>query len=211
MTVTPRPASTVVLMDQRSKVYLTKRPITMKFFGGYYVFPGGAVEKGDYEVGEQFRQFYSEFDPAYLIAAARELFEEVGVFLGSKKPASFQIDTECNYRRKLVNGELDFIQMLNQEKLCLNIGSLQYFGNLITPEDKPIRFDTRFFLAKLPQEQFPKPDFHEIDDASWFLPQEAMEAYRKEEILLAPPTILALETIDKYLSGQPLIMPELKL
>jgi 8-oxo-dGTP pyrophosphatase MutT (NUDIX family) len=211
MTVNPRPASTVVLIDHRSKVYLTKRPKTMKFFGGYYVFPGGAVETGDYVAGEQFRQLHSDFEPAYLIAAARELFEEVGVLLGSKNPASFQIDTECNYRRKLVNGELDFIQMLNQEKFFLNLESLQYFGNLITPEDKPIRFDTRFFLAKLPQGQSPKPDFHEIDDASWFLPQEAMEAYRQKEILLAPPTILALETIEKYLSGQPLIMPELKL
>jgi 8-oxo-dGTP pyrophosphatase MutT (NUDIX family) len=211
MTAIPRPASTVVLMDHNSKVYLTKRPETMKFFGGYYVFPGGAVEEEDYILGNQYSIFEKEFDTAYFVAAARELFEEVGVILCKESPFYFQLGTDAEYRQKIISGEISFLQMLKQENLILNPETLKDFGHLITPKDKPIRFDTRFFLTQLPIGQTPNPDQNEIDDASWFSPQEALVAYQNGQILLGPPTILALETIDNYLNGLPLVMPELKL
>jgi 8-oxo-dGTP pyrophosphatase MutT (NUDIX family) len=211
MTGIPRPASTVVLMNHLSKVYLTKRPQTMKFFGGYYVFPGGAVDEDDYILGCRYQDLQIEFDPAYLVAAARELFEEVGVILCNEHPVRFQLNTDEEYRRKLIAGELSFLQILQQENLTLSLKNLLYFGNLTTPKDKPIRFDTRFFLAHLPKGQTPKPDQNEIDEASWFSPQEALKVYRNGEILLGPPTILALETIDNYLKGLPLVMSDLRL
>lgn len=211
MTVIPRPASTVVLMNQMYKVYLTKRPQTMKFFGGFYVFPGGAVEENDYILGKQYETIVEEKDQAFLVAAVRELFEEVGVLMCKENTQSFKLDSDLEYRRKLITGEISFTQFLKQENLTLDFESLRHFGNLITPEDKPIRFDTQFFLAKLPNGQNPIPDLFEIEEASWFSPEEALTKYRNNEILLGPPTILALETIEKYLKGCPLVMPELKL
>lgn len=213
MTAIPRPASTVVLMDDHSRVYLTKRPDTMKFFGGYYVFPGGSVDEDDYILGNKYNSIIQKtFDIAYLVAAARELFEEVGVILCKEKsPVVFQYSTESEYRQKLINREISFLQILTQEKLSLNLEVLKDFGHLVTPKDKPIRFDTRFFLTRLPNGQKPKPDCYEIEEAAWMSPQEALEAYRNEQILLGPPTILALQTIKNYLDGDSLIMPELKL
>jgi 8-oxo-dGTP pyrophosphatase MutT (NUDIX family) len=50
--VKPRYASTVVLVrrDERGsfEILLTRRPPQMKFLGGFYVFPGGAVHPSDY-------------------------------------------------------------------------------------------------------------------------------------------------------------------
>ena len=46
-----RPASTVILIREREEVfqiYLLKRSEKSRFFPGYYVFPGGAVEEEDH-------------------------------------------------------------------------------------------------------------------------------------------------------------------
>lgn len=217
MTVIPRPASTVVLMDHLSRVYLTKRPETMKFFGGYYVFPGGAVEEGDYSLDNEFvknQKRDESFDRAFYVAAARELFEEVGVLLSSTEdnlPGQFTEKSEMEYRRLLIKGEISFLEMLKQEGLHLNLEDLNYFGHLTTPKERPIRFSTRFFLARLPKGQFPKPDLNEIDEAFWFSPVDALSAYQNGKISMGPPTILALRTIMDYQNGSPLIMPQLQI
>jgi hypothetical protein len=112
------------------------------------------------------------------------------------------------YRSQLINGKISFMQMLKKERLHLNLKSLNYFGHRITSKEKSIRFDTRFFLAHMPEGQFPSPDFNEIDEACWFSPVEALSAYKNEEISLARPTILALTTIINHQKGSPLIMPE---
>jgi 8-oxo-dGTP pyrophosphatase MutT (NUDIX family) len=215
MTVTPRPASTVVLMDHMSRIYLTKRPKTMKFMGGHYVFPGGAVEQDDHKVDRQFIKMVESNELAeqsYYVAAARELFEEVGVLLCCTYEGSevhFDEETEQKYRRELLKGEISFLEMLKNERIILNLESLTYFGNLTTPKENPIRFDTRFFIARLPIGQSPKPDRNEIEDAAWYTPEEALSSYKRREITIAPPTILALKTIMDHQVGRPLQMPNL--
>jgi 8-oxo-dGTP pyrophosphatase MutT (NUDIX family) len=200
----PRPASTVVLMDELSRVYLTKRPVTMKFMGGFHVFPGGTVESHDIFVEND----YVNCDEAQLsislshyIAAARELFEEVGILLGNMIdgfPVLLPKEKEMKYRNDLIKGEIPFIRVLEQEKLYFDPQCLTYFGQIITPEESPIRFDTRFFLAKLPQGQTPEPDQNEIDGAIWIRPEEALTAFQNKKIKLAPPTILTLQAIIQY-------------
>lgn len=217
MTILPRPASTVVLMDHLSRVYLTKRPKSMKFFGGFYVFPGGSVEKSDHVLDLEYLKNGRRnelFDQAYYVAAARELFEEVGVFLsstGDGSNAQLKKEKEMEYRRLLINGEISFLQILKQEGFYLDLENLTFFGNLITPKESPIRFDTRFFLAQLPNGQSPKPDLNEIDEACWFSLKDALSASRKGSISLARPTILALKTIMDYQNGKPLMMNNLQL
>jgi 8-oxo-dGTP pyrophosphatase MutT (NUDIX family) len=210
----PRPASTVVLIDDLSRVYLTKRPETMKFMGGFYVFPGGAVAEGDYTLDSEFVKNGNRtesFDFAHYVAAARELFEEVGILLCRTENGStvhLDEETEMEYRRLLLKEEISFFQFLKKEGLHFNLESLDYFGHIITPKVSPIRFDTRFFLAQLPKGQAPKPDLNEISDALWISPNDALSAYQNGKISLAPPTIHALTTIMNYQKGSPLRMPE---
>ncbi|SET37090.1 NUDIX domain-containing protein [Salinibacillus kushneri] len=211
MPVKPKPASTVILMDEvNHNVYLTKRPDTMKFLGGFYVFPGGAVEKEDNPSNEwSYRKNeYEHFPPAHYIAAARELFEEVGVLLVKEKgPFVFHHHSKDEYRQLLVKSEISFLDMLEQERLQFDLSSLQYFGHRITPESSPIRFDTRFFIANLPKGQTPDPDWNEIDYAVWSSPQEALEKNQQGLLAMVSPTITSLETIVGYFNGGPLIMP----
>ncbi len=216
MAVVPRPASTVVLVDENARVYMTKRPQTMKFFGGFYVFPGGAVEKDDeIEDSETFIQSKPDesIDKSFYIAAARELFEEVGVLLCETEDgtaANLKEATAKEYRRQMMLGELSYRQMLRKEGLKFSFKCLTPFGHLITPEESPIRYDTRFFLADLPKGQTPEPDEHEVGEACWISPADALTAFQNDEIELGPPTILALKTVKNFLEGGPLVMPKLQ-
>lgn len=212
MTVIPKPASTVVLLDENSRVYLTKRPKTMKFLGGYYVFPGGSVDKADEVAESQFilNRPSPRLNAAYYIAAARELFEEVGILLATNQDGSVNFDEgkAKEYRQQLINGDMSFVEMLQSESLFLNLQQLKYFGTLVTPEGSPYRFDTSFFLTYLPKGQSPIPDAYEIEDAFWVSPDEALSAYSKGRLPMIAPTIMSLQTIINYQKGNPLQLPK---
>lgn len=83
--------------------------------------------------------------------------------------------------------------------------TLVEFSRWITPEEVSIRFDTRFFLAELPDGQEPVVDGQECIDQGWFTPLGALEAYAREEIVLVFPTIKHLEQLGAFSSVSELL------
>ena len=75
--------------------------------------------------------------------------------------------------------------------------ALVEFSRWITPEEVTMRFDTRFFLAELPDGQEPEVDGEECVDQGWFTPQGALDAFEREEIVLVFPTIKHLEQLER--------------
>ena len=74
----PRPAATLVLLrdaPEGVEVALLQRSAHLGFARGMYVFPGGALDAADADLG----------DP-WLVAAIRETFEECGVLLAEPDP-----------------------------------------------------------------------------------------------------------------------------
>lgn len=78
--------------------------------------------------------------------------------------------------------------------------ALVEFSRWITPEEVSIRFDTRFFLAELPDGQEPHIDGEECVEQGWFTPQGALGAHERGEILLVFPTIKHLEQLGAFAS-----------
>lgn len=68
-------------------------------------------------------------------------------------------------------------------------------GRVITPEFSPIRYDTQFFLAPLPEGAEPSPQEPELAGGDWFSPTQALSAWRAGEIKVPPPVIYALEVL----------------
>jgi len=79
------------------------------------------------------------------------------------------------------------------------------FSRWITPAQVKIRFDTWFFLAKLPAGEQPGIDGAEIVDHRWYEPAAALEAGRRGELLLVFPTIKHLEQLSSFRSADGLI------
>lgn len=72
------------------------------------------------------------------------------------------------------------------------------FSRWITPERVKTRFDTRFFLAELPEGQTVAVDGEECVDHRWLAPSTALSAEAEQELLLVFPTIKQLERLARY-------------
>ena len=76
------------------------------------------------------------------------------------------------------------------------------FSHWITPEEAPVRFDTRFYLALAPPHSKPRPDGFETVEAAWWEPAAALEAHRAGELSLVFPTIKQLERLVEFESSE---------
>lgn len=84
-------------------------------------------------------------------------------------------------------------------------GELVEFSRWITPTVVQRRFDTHFFLARLPEGQEPRVDGEECVDYRWFTPQAALAAHKADEIVLVFPTIKQLEQLSSFASVDELL------
>jgi len=144
----------------------------------------------------------SSLDPATNLAswvtAMRELFEETGTLLVEGNLPDPMLLREI--RQKVMSGEIRFGDFLEEHGLRPVPEMLRYMGRLLTPSTEKRRFDTRFFLARLPEGQ-------EVDNMQgltgeavedgWFRPQEILEN-RDGRFPIIPPTRYALEIIAAY-------------
>jgi 8-oxo-dGTP pyrophosphatase MutT (NUDIX family) len=72
------------------------------------------------------------------------------------------------------------------------------FLRWITPAQLSTRFDARFYLARLPAGQRPRPDGEECIDLRWLTPRQALALTRSGELPLAFPTIKHLEQLSPF-------------
>jgi 8-oxo-dGTP pyrophosphatase MutT (NUDIX family) len=220
MEARPKHASTVLLVrpDQSGafEVLLTRRPDAMRFLGGFYVFPGGSIEAQDRsknvlarrrglapEEAEQLlgNTLGPELAVAHWIAGIRELFEEVGVvLLSDESGADVRSDGKNRARfeekrRAIVAGTSDFGEFLEAENLYIDLRRAVYFAHRVTPEYFPIRFDTRFYIAALPEGQSALEASEEVTHALWIAPADALKEANKNLPML-PPTTTMLQTLS---------------
>ena len=163
--VRPRPAATVLLLrgDAPWEVLMMRRPGGADFAPGAHVFPGGSVHPEDRLLGDPITG-----------AAIRELFEELGILL-ARGPRGFATEAEAERIRLRVGHGVSFPTALLEAHLSPAVEELVYFARWVTPELLRRRFDTRFYLARLPAGQEVHPQPGEVDDWLWLTAQKALE------------------------------------
>jgi 8-oxo-dGTP pyrophosphatase MutT (NUDIX family) len=75
----------------------------------------------------------------------------------------------------------------------------------ITPAGAPVRYDTVFFLAPLPQGAAPRPDGAETVDHRLLAPRAALDAHARGELELVFPTVKHLEQLAGFASADELL------
>jgi 8-oxo-dGTP pyrophosphatase MutT (NUDIX family) len=101
------------------------------------------------------------------------------------RPAVFSdlSDTdEAAYRRAAVR------ELQEEASVRVTVDDLVPFAHWVTPEIEIRRYDTRFFLARMPDGQTPKHDESETTAMEWLSPKEAIGRFERKELLLPPPT-----------------------
>ncbi|MGR6913079.1 NUDIX hydrolase [[Actinomadura] parvosata] len=207
--VPARDAATVVLLRPGPEVYLLRRKATMAFAAGAYVFPGGSVDTRDTDQavawagpspaawGEVFKAD-ERLARGLVCAAVRETFEESGVLLAGPGPDSVVADTTGDDweadRLALIDRSLGFADFLARRGLVLRTDLLKAWAHWITPEIEHKRFDTRFFVAVLPDGQRTRDVGGEADRVVWQRPADALAS----DFFLMPPTRATLTELAAY-------------
>jgi len=216
--VTPVPAATLVLLRSRSagafEVLLIRRHSASKFAAGDFVFPGGKIESSDgpddaaawcrtLDAAQAARRLKLTSPPSaalgHWVGVIRETFEEVGILLAyasDGRPVRVESGRYADYRRACQADHRTFWEMLRAERLTLATDTLVYFAHWITPEIQPLRFDTRFFAAAMPEGQEAVADEREITEVRWLAPREAIDANVRGQLSLRNPTVKNLELFD---------------
>ena len=212
----PRRASTVVVArdcaaDGGIEVLLIQRHAGLRFMGGVYVFPGGAVQASDEKLtlGSPVavpppawpHAAEASFDRAHAMAAVRETFEEVGLLLGAPILDRSQLQ---ELRKQALSG-VDFGALLASARLKLDLGALIPLIRWVTPSSEPIRFDTRFYVAAAPKQQIAEHDARECVALQWLTPSTALEKAQRAELVLAPPTKRTLQEFEQVESVEALL------
>jgi 8-oxo-dGTP pyrophosphatase MutT (NUDIX family) len=168
-----RPASTVIVLrdseDNAVEVLLARRNDKVAFMAGAFVFPGGRVDEED-------RAHAREVAPP----ADRSRFTDLTP------------ETELPYRVAAVR------EMQEEASLKLSVDDLIPFAHWVTPEIETRRYDTRFFLARMPAGQNAQHDEGEMTELVWLAPHDAVERCRRGAMMLPPPTWTTLKELARF-------------
>ncbi len=189
----PRDASAVILVRD-GKVLWAQRNPQIKFLGGWHAFPGGKTELSDREI--IVRNCENAELSKYIVSAARECFEEVGVLLvrnGEKLTAG----QRASLHDDLISGRSTFAEILSHWNLHLDAADFQYTGFWTTPQFSQVRFKTRFFLVECPAKQTPYAAISEMLEPEFIAPQDALARWANSEVLIAPPVLITLQELAK--------------
>lgn len=197
-----RDAACVVLVRGKGadrEVYWVKRSDAVPFQPGFMAFPGGKVDAADAAFAVD--GMTDDFERAARVCAIREALEETGVLVGLAGDATAATIAEA--RGKLLEGETTLAEAAYTHRWKLAPESLVFAGRWQTPVFAPVRFDTLFFLAELPEGQEPSIIPGELASGEWVKPLAALDRYRHGQLTFAAPilwTLIALAEGDEGLA-----------
>ncbi len=192
----PRDAAAVILWRGQGpdlEVFLVRRSPRLSFSAGFHAFPGGRVDRLDAVT----RVERCRPEEAPLVAAAiREVFEETGLLLAAGA-SRLRPGHRAELRRELLEGG-SFAGIVEREDLALDGGALIPAGRWLTPPHSPVRYDTRFYLVRAPEEAETEILPGELVAGEWVKPAEALAAWERGRVLLHPPNHHALAVLAGF-------------
>lgn len=98
-------------------------------------------------------------------------------------------------REAVATRRVSFGEFLRERGLVLRSDLMRLRSHWVTPESEARRYDTYFFLARLPEGQHADGRTSEAVEAAWIAPGEALMRFDAGLLKLVPPTISNLTSI----------------
>ena len=197
------------------EVFWVHRGDRVSYMPGFHAFVGGAVDREDGTLS--FEDAPERSDPLRA-CAVREAFEEAGVLVGlasgepnaailagrETPPGSPPATTApplreamAEARRQLLAGEKSFRALARQHGWRFRAEHLVHAGRWTTPPFSAARFDTTYFLARVPEGQEAEVREGELASGEWIRPDEAIERWRHGQATFAAPILHTLEELAR--------------
>ncbi|MGH3440756.1 MAG: NUDIX hydrolase [Nitriliruptorales bacterium] len=219
-TTTPIESATVILLrdgPEGLEVFMLERHIESDFAGGALVFPGGRVEAADQQLdtacwtgldvdsAAAAMEATPELALGWHVAAVRETFEESGFLLAERDGTPVRADDlavpalqEARRRLAARDSDLDWEAWLREERLVLDLGRLVWWSWWVTPPGLHKRYETRFFVTRVPEDQVGGHDRVEVVDSTWATPAAALVAARDGRATVIYPTRRNLDALAAF-------------
>lgn len=193
-------------------VFMLRRASTMAFTPDAVVFPGGGMDARDVDADVPWdgpdadtwaraMATSPERARAVITAAVRELFEESGVLLATDAAGEPACDGRGDHwaaeRAAVASRDVPFGAFLAERGLTLRSDLLRLRSHWVTPACEARRYDTYFFLARLPRGQHADGRTTEAVEAAWIAPGEALARFDAGLLKLVPPTISNLSSLAR--------------
>jgi 8-oxo-dGTP pyrophosphatase MutT (NUDIX family) len=196
----PHPSASVILVrDARDglETFMVRRHARSPVAPSAYVFPGGTVRDDDvFSLAESdglaealSARSDSPVSPAeaglFYVSAVRELFEEAGVLLARDSDGRLVTVDESDMplqermawtRLALQARNLSLASVFAEWGWQPAFDLLVPFSHWVTPAVLAARFDTRFFVARMPPGQSALHDTIETSEGVWLTPTQALDA-----------------------------------
>jgi glyoxylase-like metal-dependent hydrolase (beta-lactamase superfamily II)/8-oxo-dGTP pyrophosphatase MutT (NUDIX family) len=225
-------ASVIVLRDREAGdgievLMLRRAERDGDFRSGAAVFPGGALDAADAQAHAHVlgwtdaqasaRMGLPQGGLDYLVAAARECFEEVGLLFAAPLDEAQLADAHARWRTPMQRGQRTLAGLCAGLGVQVDLRDWHCWGHWLTPPGHPKRFDTRFFVTRAPADQQPEADFGEAVELLWLTPARALD--RAQGLTLLPVTRRTLQQLGAFdtvqavldhaagLDGFPMMMP----
>lgn len=91
-------------------------------------------------------------------------------------------------------------ELREEANVVLSEDDLHPFAHWVTPDIEIRRYDTRFFLARMPFGQDPRHDQSETTALDWMSPREAIARFERRELMMPPPTWTTIRQLQKRTS-----------
>lgn len=187
-------AGIILTSEPMPRVLLARRSQALRFMAGFHVFPGGRID--DDEPTALVVNALDTTEARAVHAVAREIFEETGLLMASGElPGP---DTVRAARRSILEGNDTFDAFLDRRGLHIDATRFEPAGVWVTPAIAPIRFDTRYYICRVPAAEGEELHVGEIDALDWFTPAGARRAWREGRIQLPPPVAYVLQNLAVY-------------
>ena len=203
------PAATVMIVRDTQvglEVFMVVRHHQIDFASGALVFPGGKIDKPDFDAGLRAHcagaDGLDDRELAFRVGSIREAYEECGILLAREKGSDAFVSAErlqemSSWRDRFNNRDATMRDFAEAENLEFGVDALGHFAHWVTPDMMKKRFDTHFYLARAPEDHIGAHDGSESVDSVWITPVQALKDAEAGARTIIFPTRMNIEKLAK--------------
>jgi len=177
------------------EVFWVRRSDVVSYMPGFDALVGGKVAAEDLDL--EVAGCAEEADRVLRACAIREAFEETGVLAGLAAGPNPDRARAAAARMRLLAGEARFDALARELGWRFDGTALRAAGRWQTPPFASQRFDTQFFMARLPEGQEATVHVGELASGEWVKPADALERWREGRVTFAAPILWVLKVLEQ--------------